>query len=282
MRKLVFGVVALVVCATVAAGVFIVHPAAASAPTPQAAAENGTVVTQASIDNGTWSTADTRPGGAVSFVIGPGQAPMGAGSLQMTTSSASAKAQMFTYSYAGTQLASLTTLGYADYRSSTSTNPAAQRIGLNIEVYLNGPNAGWTTLVYEPVYQSGGVGALKDNTWQTWNALGSGVWWSTKTVTGVGGTIQAFNSYWTWDHIMSVFPNAVIAGGLGFNIGSGWVGAFSGNADALAVGVSGATTTYNFEPDTGVCKNGGWQSYSFKNQGDCVSYIATGGKNAGN
>ena len=28
------------------------------------------------------------------------------------------------------------------------------------------------------------------------------------------------------------------------------------------------------------CKNGGWQSYGvFKNQGDCVSFIATGGKN---
>jgi hypothetical protein len=29
------------------------------------------------------------------------------------------------------------------------------------------------------------------------------------------------------------------------------------------------------------CKNGGWQQYGvFKNQGDCVSYVATGGKNA--
>ena len=27
------------------------------------------------------------------------------------------------------------------------------------------------------------------------------------------------------------------------------------------------------------CKNGGWQSLGFKNQGDCVSYFATGGKN---
>ena len=28
------------------------------------------------------------------------------------------------------------------------------------------------------------------------------------------------------------------------------------------------------------CKNGGWQNYGiFKNQGDCVSFVATGGKN---
>jgi hypothetical protein len=27
------------------------------------------------------------------------------------------------------------------------------------------------------------------------------------------------------------------------------------------------------------CKNGGWQTYGvFKNQGDCVSFVATGGK----
>lgn len=33
------------------------------------------------------------------------------------------------------------------------------------------------------------------------------------------------------------------------------------------------------------CKNGGWNNFSspkFKNQGDCVSYFATGGKNPGN
>ncbi len=36
------------------------------------------------------------------------------------------------------------------------------------------------------------------------------------------------------------------------------------------------------------CMNGGWQNYTdsngtrFKNQGDCVSYVATGGKNKAN
>jgi hypothetical protein len=30
----------------------------------------------------------------------------------------------------------------------------------------------------------------------------------------------------------------------------------------------------------GVCKNGGWRTFGiFKNQGDCVSFVATGGKN---
>jgi glucuronoarabinoxylan endo-1,4-beta-xylanase len=54
----------------------------------------------------------------------------------------------------------------------------------------------------------------------------------------------------------------------------------------------GATesTTYDFEaqaplvgPPTNKnqCKDGGWQTFNnptFKNQGDCMSYVATGGK----
>ena len=27
------------------------------------------------------------------------------------------------------------------------------------------------------------------------------------------------------------------------------------------------------------CRHGGWRSFGFKNQGDCVSFVATGGKN---
>jgi hypothetical protein len=31
--------------------------------------------------------------------------------------------------------------------------------------------------------------------------------------------------------------------------------------------------------DKAQCKNDGWRSYAFKNEGDCVSFIATDGKN---
>ena len=45
-----------------------------------------------------------------------------------------------------------------------------------------------------------------------------------------------------------------------------------------------ATVTYG---DKGLCKKGGWQTlddglgHTFKNQGDCVSFVATGGTNVG-
>jgi hypothetical protein len=46
------------------------------------------------------------------------------------------------------------------------------------------------------------------------------------------------------------------------------------------------SNTITFEPmlNKDACKSGGWQQFTsapgpFKNQGDCVSYFATGGKN---
>lgn len=51
------------------------------------------------------------------------------------------------------------------------------------------------------------------------------------------------------------------------------------------------STTYTYEvpvaTSSNQCKNGGWQNFNdsngnaFKNQGDCVSFVATGGKNQG-
>jgi hypothetical protein len=250
-------------------------------------AASSTTVTVLPSDVGTsWFTADTRSGGDVSFVSGPAMPPLGTGSLQMTTTdangSSNAKAQLFNYSYIGTPLSSITELSYSDYRSSSSTNSAAQRIGLNIEVDFVGDGSSYTTLVFEPIYQADGIGALSTDTWQSWDAIngGNGIWWSTKDIPGV----CAFNCFVSWNTIVTNNPNAKILGGLGFNIGSGWTGQFSGNVDALEVGVAGNTTIYDFEPaltPTGKdqCKNGGWQQFNsptFKNQGDCIQFVNTG------
>lgn len=47
-------------------------------------------------------------------------------------------------------------------------------------------------------------------------------------------------------------------------------------------GTASVTITYTPLPtSTDQCKNGGWQNLGglFKDQGDCVSFVATGGKN---
>ena len=76
----------------------------------------------------------------------------------------------------------------------------------------------------------------------------------------------------------------VVAAGFGVNIGTNNP-SYEFEADLFDFN----GTTYNLESyqvatDKDVCKNSGWQSLSaadgssFKNQGACVSYIASGGK----
>ncbi len=142
----------------------------------------------------------------------------------MTTTDANgtsqAKAQLFNYSYIGTPLTQIDALSYWAYKSSVSTNSAAQTMGLNIEVDYVGDGSSFTTLVFEPVYNPG-QGSILTDTWQYWDAFdgGNAVWWSTNDIPGV----CAFNCFVSWDTILAANPNAKIVGGLGFNVGSGWL-----------------------------------------------------------
>ncbi|MGH2536603.1 MAG: hypothetical protein ACRDHL_04335, partial [Candidatus Promineifilaceae bacterium] len=222
-----------------------------------ASADTTVTVTPADVGS-TWFENDTRVGGDSEFVSGPAAPPLGVGSLQMTTTdifgASQAKAQMITFAYgsfgvpgAGLALADLTALSYWAYRSSGSTNPAAQTVSLNLEVDYAGTGASFTTLVFEPVYNPA-QGPMLTDTWQDWDAYngGAAVWWSTQSIPGV----CAFTCYVSWATILANNPNARVRFGLGFNVGSGWVGQYSGAADALTVGVSGENTTYDFEPIT--------------------------------
>ena len=86
--------------------------------------------------------------------------------------------------------------------------------------------------------------------------------------------------------IIAANPDAVV-GGVGLNQGSGNP-ALTVAVDALVIGWgSEAPTLYDFEPFVSpatrdACKNDGWQllrranGESFRNQGDCVSYVQTG------
>jgi hypothetical protein len=155
-------------------------------------------------------------------------------------------------------------------------------------------------------------------TWQDWTADGSGRWWSTQPINGqcagaIGGCFK------TWDEIVANNPDAVITGGVGVNQGSGNPGlvdnadAFTfdettydfervkdtdgdgvedgddncvdvanpGQEDVDGDGVGTACDAEELPTTKDQCKNGGWQDFTppFKNQRDCVSFVATGGKN---
>jgi hypothetical protein len=88
--------------------------------------------------------------------------------------------------------------------------------------------------------------------------------------------------FYTLATLKTLCPSAVVIG-FGLNIGSN-----NPSYDVETDLVSFNGTAYDFEPAIGpptsrdACKNGGWETFNapaFKNQGDCVSYLATGGKN---
>ena len=201
-----------------------------------------------------WIENDTRDGGLVMIDEDTTPPLFGSGCLAMSTTdtaggSSQAKGQLFFYGYgsldqpgAGVLLSEITSLGYWAYRDSSSTNPIAQTISLNIEVDFVGDGSSYTTLVFEPVYNTQ---PMLQDTWQYWDAFqdGAAIWWSTRDIPGATG--GAFVSLQT---ILDNNPNARIRYGVGFNVGSGWTGDFFGFADGLEVGVNGERDVYDFEP----------------------------------
>jgi hypothetical protein len=95
-----------------------------------------------------------------------------------------------------------------------------------------------------------------------------------------GGTF-----YDTWAHFVSLYGSHLITG-IQLVTDGGWavVGTQTVQVDNVMIN----STTYTFEErvvsDKERCKNGGWEDFTsspgpFKNQGDCVSYFASGGRN---
>ena len=220
----------------------------------------------------------TRDNGAGTFIAGPGTAPLGVGSLQLATPGSNDKAYLFNNEHRGTPLADITAISYRTYRTAGS---AQQVAALNIEVDVNGAEAGgYTVLVFEPVYNTD-QGEVASGTWQTWNAIAGGQarWWSSRAIPGV----CAFDCFVSWDAIKAANADAVITGGFGVNQGGGNPGLTTA-VDALTLGYGDDSITYNFEPyrvatGLGDCKSGGWKNVkrasgtAFKNQGECVSYV---------
>lgn len=229
-----------------------------------------TVVTPANPQG--WSTADTRPGGAVNFVR-DASAPAGAGALQLTTDlTTSSKAQYL--HEANTPLANVTELSY--YAKQVS-GPLFADPSYQLLVDLNGAAAGgFTTFVYEP-YENTAQGAVVPNTWQQWD-VDQGQFWSSRSFTEDSCVVAAGGGgapFYTLAALKTMCPNAV-AVGFGVNIGSNNPGY---NVESDLVSFNGAV--YNFEPTLtpskrSDCKNDGWKQYntpSFNNQGQCVSFV---------
>lgn len=208
--------------------------------TAQAAESHVVRVTPSNMAATGWQLGTTGTGTG-SFVRGPAKPPLGVGSFQLTTAGSADSVTMFNAKRSGTTLPDITAMSYYTYRSATSTNSAVQVPSYQVPVQTT---MGFSTLVWEPVYNLA-QGAVAAGVWQRWDAYngGNGIWWSTRTIPGV----CAFTCYVPWSAIVAANPTATIYG-VGFKAGSGWSGSFTGNVDAFSLGVSGRTTTYNFEP----------------------------------
>lgn len=145
----------------------------------------------------------------------------------------------------------------------------------------------------EPYFSS----SLTDpaNTWNQWSTGGATnrLRFFESTAGAPGAT---FGSYTDPDWSTFVSGNALslqlysTRTILSFSIqtGSAWADGFTGQIDGLRIELTdGSVATVNFEPfatasSKASCMNGGWTSVkradgsSFKNQGDCVSYLNTG------
>jgi hypothetical protein len=233
-----------------------------------------------------WSTADTRPGGAVNFIADP-TSPLPGGALQLTTTNSTAAKAQFMHA-ANTPLSKVTQLGYSTEQTNgpTFADPSYQLL-----VELDGTAASFTTFVYEP-YENGTVAPA---TWQTWD-VATGQFWSTHTYTSGGCSVvngAGGPPYYTLAVLKAACPNAVVVG-FGVNIGSNNPGY---TVETDAVNFNG--TTYDFQvvntPRTeDQCTNGGYANFTndngqnFKNQGQCVAYVRShdqgdhGNDNGGN
>ena len=172
---------------------------------------------------------------------------------------------------AGTTFGSLTNL-QTDYEvTAGDCGGGSPRFQINIDgnnvfVYL-GPLPNFT--------------GCTPNVWQTTeNFIGS----SDKvfdTSQFVGGS-----QYSTYASALALLGSHTVTG-IQLVVDGGW--AVAGNTQTILIdNTTVGGNTYTYEPLTKAnCLNGGWQNLtdangnSFKNQGDCVSYFATGGKNPG-
>lgn len=186
---------------------------------------------------------DTRPPGTVEFGDALGAPPGGnADALVLSTPDGSAKATYFTTALNG-PLSTFLSSSYYAKRDESSTGAANQFPSFQIVIDFNGPDdGGFSTLTFEPVYQSGDNANQTSGTWNRYDT-GQGVFCSTKVMPGFeANQTQCSNGGTkTLPEIIEANPAAVVTGA-GVNQGSGNPGILSA-VDLFQAG----TTTYNFE-----------------------------------
>ena len=228
------------------------------------------------------------------FVEGPGNPPAGTGSAKISVT-ADQRRNLATYQFSGMKLADIQVLQYSTFNPSAGNGGPPDRAGyLQFNVDFNGTDTWQRRLVFLPKDN----GTILQDTWQPWDGVrgGAALWrysgptWPNTAMSGSTPRI--------WSDILASYPGVrirVTDSWLGIRVGEPYANGYTENLDAFRFGIGGNVTTFDFEAtapvpaDKDQCKGGGWQTFKrtdgspmFKNQGDCVSFVATGGKNKPN
>jgi hypothetical protein len=242
----------------------------------------------------TWEDDNGAVDAAHGFVDGPGTPPAGTGSYRIALNSTAQGTILYNSIYQGTKFSDITSLEYWTYQT---TNTDVQAISLQFTAdndLTDADNSFKGRLVFEP-YQGQPAGTVQTGVWQKWNPM-NGVWWGTGSnpLTRPFSAACPQSNPCTWAQVISLFPNGGIhkldPHAIIFKAGSGWAN-FDGNVDKFTIGINDGNggedvATYDFNlhstPATADdCKNGGWKSFNppsgpYKNQGQCVSFVAAG------
>lgn len=248
--------------------VTLLAPLALAATTVTVSGENMSAV------GWNWTDND-RAGGSYDFT-NDYDAPDGLGvsSLSLTTLDGSSKSTFFKQAQDGRKLSDLNDLQYWTYKPASEAADPNQVAALNVVIDYNGPAVanGFTTLVFEPTYQT--TQDLTTDTWQKWDAGNASIWWSSQPIPGAATR----DDFVTLQSIKDANPDAVVQY-YGFNQGSG-----NPSLTSAVDGLRIYDTTFNFEAPQLVtakdqCMKNGWSNRAtadgstFKNQGQCVSYV---------
>jgi hypothetical protein len=191
------------------------------------------------------------------MVTGPGTPPLGTGSAELKTGAGGGDGseQITTDNFDGDSLSSLTALGYSTY---DVTNNGDQFPYLKIS--FTSPE-GDDAIFFEPPYQTPSSGnpalpnqgATQMNTWQTWDVLDGG-FWDDNGVLSSPGTFEDANDLGVQplSTFLSAYAGATITG---VSLRVGYASPsdnFEGYMDNFTIGVNGATTNYDFDPNPAV------------------------------
>lgn len=254
--------------------------------TPAVFAEGGTAtVTPANLNQ--WIDASVS-GGLATYVDGS-PAGLGSSSLELATTSDVTSKAVYAHPE-NIKLADLSSASYWTKQVAASSDGGSASMVLGVDLDGNGS---WdTNLVFEPYWQnnlSPDAAPVMKGEWQKWDVKG-GALWSTRAFGSGDAAIQAGSGgapFYTLENILANYPEAKLTG-IGVNVGS-----YNTDYTIDIDGVELNGMTYNFEKTAGnsggvtptdkdQCKKDGWKTLKnvdgrmFKNQGQCVSFVASG------